>query len=60
MIRTSALVAKTSRVESPHNLSGATVVALPPSDADDAVGTMRLYVNGVETTRQYDPAIEVP
>jgi len=36
-----------------------TVVAIPPSDLD-AAGKMRVAVNGILTTRDYDETMEQP
>lgn len=37
-----------------------TVVALPASSLDPAADKMRVRINGVEITREYDPVLEQP
>jgi len=47
-------------VQSSAYVSPQTVVVLPPSTLDPAADQMRVVVNGVQITRQYDPAMEQP
>jgi hypothetical protein len=55
-----ALVAQTATVANAYGIAPQTVVALPPSDLDPAADEMRLRINGVEYTRQYDAVMEQP
>ena len=46
-----AVPATTTNVNGPVQ----TAIALPPSSDDPATDKMRVRVNGIEITRQYDP-----
>lgn len=55
---TAEVVATFTQADNTHGLSGRSVVALPPSTSDPSADRMRVFVNGVETPRAYDPETE--
>lgn len=53
------LVVRYQAAENDNALSGVSAVGLPPSDADPAVGSMRVVVAGQIITRYYDSTVGV-
>lgn len=54
------VTATSEPIANAHGFSGMSVVGLPASSDDPAVGQQRVYVGGVLTTRSCDSVLEQP